>query len=98
MNFEAWKAEYQPRIYEDTGAWCYDHEEENKANPENWCSCEFLYTFDPDDEDEGAELALAIDERRAWTWHSDGRICSGTMCRGDYLITEKPYDRDIEVV
>ena len=88
MDFQTWKAEYQPRIYEDTGAECYDHET---------CDCEFLYTFDASDPYEAEELALAIDERRAWTWHSDGRICSGTLCRGDYLITEKPYEYDMEI-
>ncbi len=98
MDFATWKAEYQPRIYEDTGAHCYDHEEENYADPENWCSCEFLYTFDSSDPGEAEELAQAINERRAWTWLGDGTIVSGTMAHGDYLITEKPYDDYIEVV
>ncbi len=98
MKFELWKAEYEPRIYEDTGAHCYEHEEENNANPENWCDCEYLYTFDVTDKDEKAEVEQAIRERRAWTWRGDGTIVSGVeVIGGDILITAKPFDDFIVV-
>ncbi len=98
MDFATWKAEYQPRIYEDTGAHCYDHEEENYANPENWCDCEYLYTFDPSDEGEGQELELAHVEYRVWSWLGDGTIVSGMHEKADYLITEKPCYEDMKVI
>ncbi len=98
MQFEEWKKEFSPRIYEDTGAWCYDHEEENLANPANWCGCEFLYTFDYMEEEERKEIEIALPENRVWTWLGDGRIVSGMVSSGDYLITEKPYFQEIEVI
>ncbi len=97
LDFETWKKEFAPRIYEDSGAWCYDHEEENKANPADWCGCEFLYTFLPDDEEEGEELKTALAQNRVWSWYEDGRILSGMHPKADYLITEKPYKEETEV-
>ncbi len=98
MKFEEWKKEFVPRIYEDTGAWCYDHEEENKSNPAEWCGCEYLYTFDPNDEGEGEELEIANGEYRVWSWLGDGRILSGMHPNADFLITEKPCYEDLEVI
>jgi hypothetical protein len=81
IKFDAWKAEFKPRIYEDSGAECYDHET---------CECEFLYTVDIDDllEDD----SNAGPENRLWTWHGDGTITSGVeSMTADILITEKPW-------
>lgn len=79
IPFEQWKAEYQPRVYEDSGAECFDHEE---------CDCEFLYTFELDElqglqEEEGYKLS------QIWTWTSDG-IKAG-ISAGELLVTEKPW-------
>lgn len=88
LKFANWKAEYQPRVYEDSGAECYDHEE---------CECEFLYTYDMSEidyeeyEDEDS-LRRAIDENRVWTWGPSGGIYSGvTNPKGDLLVTRKPW-------
>jgi hypothetical protein len=83
IDFATWKAEYQPRIYEDSGAECFDHEE---------CECEFLYTFE---HDEVAELKEeeGVKHNQIWTWLSDGTIKAG-ICGPDLLITEKRW-RDI---
>jgi hypothetical protein len=76
IPFNSWKAEYQPRIYEDSGAECFDHEE---------CDCEFLYTFeDSEVEEEG------IERNKVWTWRSDGSIRAGTW-GPELLVTEKPW-------
>ena len=81
IKFDAWKAEYKPRIYEDSGAECYDHET---------CECEFLYTVEiaellEEDPDAGPE-------NRLWTWHRDGTITSGVEnTNDDILITIKPW-------
>jgi hypothetical protein len=86
LNFDTWKAEYEPKIYEDSGAECYDHEE---------CECEFLYTYDLAELDFYDELAPAIIENRVWTWHGDGRIVSGIdNPRADILVTAKPYEQE----
>jgi hypothetical protein len=84
ITFDTWKAEYQPRVYEDSGAECDEH---------GWeCECEFLYTVDLHDMLE--EDANAGHERRLWTWRNDGTIVSGVEdVRGDILITVKPYNR-----
>jgi len=85
IDFETWKAEFKPRIYQDSGAECYDHEV---------CSCEFLYTVElselaDDDDDRNAEA-----EQRLWSWQANGLIVSGvTDLRADLLITEKPWSK-----
>jgi hypothetical protein len=88
MAFEQWKAEYQPRVYEDSGAECFDHEDE--------CDCEFLYTVELTELDE--EDANAVAENRIWTWRSDGSIVSGVESeRADLLITQKSYQQEMEI-
>jgi hypothetical protein len=82
IDFDTWKAEYQPRIYEDSGAECDEH---------GWeCECEFLYTVTLDELDD--EDANAVAENRIWTWMVGGDIVSGIQQPGwDFLITKKPY-------
>lgn len=85
MDFDTWKAEFVPVIYEDTGAECYDHET---------CECEFLYTFSLEELQENEEHATALHESRVWTWnHIDGSITSGLTPdpKADLLVTAKPY-------
>lgn len=105
ITFDQWKAEYQPRIYEDSGAECFDHEE---------CDCEFLYTYElgelpyyletaEDDKESGGDeardnLALAISENRVWTWEV-GRIINGVVSeRSDLLVTTKPWTEETEII
>ena len=86
IDFDTWKAEYKPRVYEDSGAECFDHDE---------CDCEFLYTFELDElqelqEEEGYKL------NQIWTWTSDA-IKAG-IGAGELLVTEKPWtDINMEV-
>jgi hypothetical protein len=86
IPFDTWKAEYKPRVYEDSGAECFDHDE---------CDCEFLYTFELDElqelqEEEGYKL------NQIWTWTSDA-IKAG-IGAGELLVTEKPWtDINMEV-
>ena len=89
LAFEQWKADYQPRIYEDSGAECFDHEE---------CECEFLYTFELCELMEDEENATALQENRVWSWLQDGSIVSGvTDERAELLVTVKPYTEETEV-
>lgn len=88
MAFAEWKAEFAPVIYEDSGAECYEHEEE--------CQCEFLYTFEFSELQENEEHAPAISENRVWTWLPDS-IVSGITEGGELLVTAKPYTERIEV-
>ena len=87
IDFASWKAEYQPRVYEDSGAECFDHEE---------CDCEFLYTFELEEleelqEEEGYKL------NQIWTWETGGNIVAG-ISAGELLVTEKPWtDINMEV-
>jgi hypothetical protein len=88
LDFDTWKAEYEPRIYEDSGAECDEH---------GWeCGCEFLYTVSLDELDD--EDANAVAENRIWTWMIGGDIVSGIQKPGwDFLITKKPYNEEIVV-
>lgn len=87
LDFATWKAKYEPVIYEDSGAECYDHEE---------CDCEFLYTYELAEMEHHEGLAEAISERRVWTWNSDGTISSGIADeRADLLITARAYEDDM---
>lgn len=79
IPFEQWKAEYQPRIYQDSGAECFDHDE---------CDCEFLYTFDHDElqelmEEEGYKY------NQVWTWTSQNIVAG--IASGELLVTERPW-------
>lgn len=88
LKFDAWKAQFNPRIYQDSGAECFEHDV---------CSCEFLYTVDLDDLDE--EDANAVAENRIWTWQVGGGIVSGVQSPGwDFLITEHPYTEETTVI
>lgn len=84
LDFDTWKAEYQPRVYEDTGAECDEH---------GWsCECEFLYTVTPTELADDDEDLAAGAECRLWTWRNDGTIVSGVeSSNADVLITAKPY-------
>lgn len=96
LDFDTWKAIYQPRIYVDTGAWCEEHAEDNEAEPSNWCECEFLYTFELSELEQDEDDSSAISERRVWTWNSDGTISSGIANdRADILVTVKPYEQEM---
>ena len=88
IPFDDWKEQYKPRIYEDSGAECYDHDE---------CDCEFLYTVELSElEDEDAN---AVEEKRIWSWGVGGEIVSGVVNpRWDLLITEIPYAEDTRVI
>lgn len=96
MSFEQWKAEYKPRVYEDSGAECYDHQEQNHADPANWCDCEFLYTFEFGDVIEDEELIPLLKKHCVWTWHEDGTIVNGVAGK-ILLVTEKPWTEEMEV-
>jgi hypothetical protein len=86
IKFDTWKAEYQPRIYDQSSEMC---EEEAHVD---YCDCEFLYTVDLAELAEDEEDHAAGHERRLWTWRGDGTIVSGIEdVRGDILITVKPY-------
>lgn len=90
MKFQDWKTEYQPIIYEDTGAECFDHEGD--------CECEFLASWCLSEIQEDEELSPALDECRVWSWLSDGSIVSGVKDeRADLVITQKPYSVKMEV-
>ena len=92
IKFDTWKAEYKPRIYEDSGAECFDHDE---------CDCEFLYTFDLTERDgySDEEVIKAFCESRIWTWFPDGTIRSGCWnYKADVLITERAYHGPMEVI
>lgn len=89
MAFEEWKAEFSPIIYEDSGAECFDHEEE--------CECEFLYTFELAELGENEGFAEAIAENRVWSWLGDGSIVSGIHGKADLLVTAKAYTEKTEV-
>jgi hypothetical protein len=99
IKFDDWKAEYEPRYYEDSGAECFDHDK---------CDCVFLLTYGLEelaDEDEEflesyPELALsvAIKENRVWSWGNDGGIRSGiTTPRSELLVTERAWTEETEV-
>jgi hypothetical protein len=84
IDFDTWKAEYEPRVYQDSGAWCYDHNGD--------CDCEFLYTVELSELTEEEEDFNAEEEQRLWTWHEDGTIVSGIHDkRAALLITKKPW-------
>jgi hypothetical protein len=91
-----WKAEYEPRVYEDSGAYCFDHENE--------CDCEFLYTYtlpelsDEDYADEDWREDVAIQEKRIWTWDNVGIRSGVDNERSELLITKKPYTEKMEVI
>ena len=87
IDFETWKAEYEPQIYEDSGAECYDHDE---------CECEFLYTYEPSEILDDEELAPLVKQHRVWTWRSDGSIVNG-IAGSDLLVTAKPWTEEMEV-
>ena len=90
MEFDAWKAEYEPRIYDQSADMCEDDHE--------ICDCEFLYTVNLDElaDDEGDANAVA--ENRIWTWMVGGEIVAGVQSPGwDFLITTKPYTEAITV-
>jgi hypothetical protein len=103
IPFDKWKKKFAPVIYEDTGAYCYEHESENLADPANCCNCEFLRTFElaaiaPGCYD-AEEYGDALRDCRVWTWHNDGRITSGVdNPRAELLITKKPWQTDWEVI
>ena len=82
IEFDTWKAEYEPRIYEDSGAECFDHEE---------CECEFLYTFELQELEQDEEDSSAIAENRVWSWLTNGDIVSGIVIPNDLLVTKKPW-------
>lgn len=91
MNFETWKTEYEPRIYVDSGAECFEHDE---------CDCEFLYTYDMteiDDEEDEDSLALAIKENRVWTWDNKGIRSGITNSTADLLVTKKAWTTEMEI-
>ena len=99
IKFDDWKAEYEPRYYEDSGAECFDHDK---------CDCVFLLTYGLEelaDEDEDflesyPELALsvAIKENRVWSWGNDGGIRSGiTTPRSELLVTKRAWTEVTEV-
>ena len=68
IEFDTWKAEFEPRVYENSGEMCDEHDTfEIGAEPAEQlaefaftigvesCECEFLYTYDqtdPEDEDD----------------------------------------------
>jgi hypothetical protein len=103
IQFDTWKAEFKPRVYEDTGAWCDGHEDANRADMANWCECEFLYTTDltelEDDEEIDPEhsLSLAIKENRVWTWDNAGIRSGVTTDRSELITTAKAWTEQTEV-
>jgi hypothetical protein len=103
IPFDTWKAEFKPVIYEDSGAYCFEHESENLADPANWCNCEYLRTFELAEIAPGGydaeEYGDALTDNRVWSWHNDGRITSGVdNPRAELLITEKRFEIKMEVI
>ena len=103
IEFDTWKAEYQPRVYESSGEMCDEHDTfEIGAEP---CECEFLYTYDqtdPEDEDEETDypedsLRLAIKENRVWTWDNQGIRSGITGVGSELLVTKKAWTQQTEV-
>jgi hypothetical protein len=103
IDFDTWKAEYEPRLMDEVE--CDDHAE---------CECEYLYPYQmgelqyyldtaEDDKELGEEdardnLALAISENRVWSWQAD-RIVTGVISeRSDLLVTTKPWTEKMEVI
>jgi hypothetical protein len=91
IEFDAWKAEYEPRIYDQSADMCEDDHEV--------CDCEFLYTVNLDELADDEDDANAVAEQRLWTWREDGTIVSGIENRkADLLITEKPWSEPTEII
>ncbi len=92
MDFDTWKAEYEPRIYIQSSEMC---EEEDHVEI---CDCEFLYTVNLDELADEEDDANAVAENRIWTWMVGGKIVSGVQTPGwDFLITKKAYTEPTEV-
>ncbi len=93
IEFDAWKAEFVPRIYEDSGAECDEH---------GWeCECEFLYPFEYselNESEEGEDSFNAVAENRVWTWLNDGRILSGIHENYNLLVTKQPWTGPTEII
>ena len=90
MDFDTWKAEYEPRIYDQSADMCEDDHE--------ICDCEFLYTVNLDELADEEDDANAVAENRIWTWKVGGDIVSGVQTPGwDFLITKKAYTEEITV-
>ena len=92
IDFDEWKAEYEPRVYLDME--CDDHEE---------CDCEFLYThdlseIDSDEYEDEDSLRRAIDENRVWTWDNIGIRSGVDNQRSELLVTKKPWTEKMEVI
>ena len=91
IEFDAWKAEYEPRIYDQSSDMCEDDHE--------ICDCEFLYTVNLDELADEEDDANAVAENRIWTWQVGGAIVSGVQTPGwDFLITKKPYTEEMRVI
>jgi hypothetical protein len=90
IEFDAWKAEYEPRIYDQSSDMCEDDHE--------ICDCEFLYTVNLEELADEEDDANAVAENRIWTWMVGGKIVSGVQTPGwDFLITKKAYTEPTEV-
>lgn len=104
IAFDTWKAEYEPAIYEDLGAHCFEHEDENKEEDKE-CECEFLKTWfteelDPTSEHyeiEDEESRNAIAENRVWSWNNSGIVSGITDQRTNVLITKKAWTEPTNV-
>tara|TARA_R110000796_G_scaffold134290_1_gene250020 strand:- start:81 stop:401 length:321 start_codon:yes stop_codon:yes gene_type:complete len=104
IEFDTWKTEYQPRVYENSGEMCDEHESfDIGVEP---CDCEFLYTYDqtePEDEDEETNypeesLRLAIKQNRVWTWDNAGIRSGIENPRSELLVTVKAWAENTEVL
>jgi hypothetical protein len=93
VDFDTWKAEYIPRIYDQSADMC---EEDDHTD---FCDCEYLYTVTLEDLADDEDDANAEAEQRLWTWREDGTIVSGIENRrADLLITEKPWSEPTKII
>lgn len=94
LDFDTWKAEYQPRIIDEPNTECDTHPDEEG------CSCEYLYPTNREELADFDETAEA--EQRVWTWFMDGTgaapIVSGIHGDDEWLlVTAKPWTEDTTV-
>jgi hypothetical protein len=90
IKFDAWKAEYQPRIIDEPNTECDEHPDEEG------CACDYLYPTNREELADYDETALA--EQRVWTWFMDGPIVSGIHGHDEWLlVTRKPWTESTTV-
>lgn len=108
MPFHKWKKKFAPLVYRDLGSYCDEHDAGNGDGGPGQCGCEYLITWYLEElvpgGDAAEEYGNALKERRVWTLQEDGTITSGVDLSappgrsGNYLITEKPWQAEMEII